>query len=49
MGPEFGARPIQRYLERNVERPLSHAILAGDVSAAKPVVIDYDGAAFTVK
>ena len=47
--PEFGARPIQRYLERNVERPLSHAILAGTVSAAKPVVIDYDGAAFTVK
>ncbi len=47
--PEFGARPIQRYLERNVERPLSHAILAGDVSAAKPVVIDYDGNAFTVK
>jgi ATP-dependent Clp protease ATP-binding subunit ClpB len=32
-----------------VERPLSHAILAGDVSSAKPVVIDYDGTAFTVK
>jgi len=47
--PEFGARPIQRYLERNVERPLSHAILAGEVSAAKPVTIDYDGTAFTVK
>ena len=47
--PEFGARPIQRYLERNVERPLSHAILAGEVSAAKPVVIDYDGTTFTVK
>ena len=47
--PEFGARPIQRYLERNVERPLSHAILAGEVSAAKPVVIDYDGTAFMVK
>ena len=47
--PEFGARPIQRYLERNVERPLSHAILSGEVSAAKPVVIDYDGNVFTVK
>ena len=47
--PEFGARPIQRYLERNVERPLSHAILAGEVSAAKPVTIDYDGEKFVVK
>ena len=47
--PEFGARPIQRYLERNVERPLSHAILSGEVSAANPVTIDYDGTAFTVK
>ena len=47
--PEFGARPIQRYLERNVERPLSHAILAGEVSAAKPVVIDYDNGKFEVR
>ena len=47
--PEFGARPIQRYLERNVERPLSHAILAGEVSAAKPVTIDYDGEKFVVR
>ncbi|PWJ71707.1 MULTISPECIES: ATP-dependent Clp protease ATP-binding subunit [unclassified Fibrobacter] len=47
--PEFGARPIQRFLERNVERVLSHAILSGAVSAAKPAVIDYEGGAFTVK
>ncbi|MDO4946051.1 MAG: AAA family ATPase [Fibrobacter sp.] len=47
--PEFGARPIQRFIERNVERPLSHAILAGTVSATKPVVIDYENGVFTVK
>lgn len=47
--PEFGARPIQRYLERNVERVLAHAILAGEVSSAKPAVIDYDGSGFVIK
>lgn len=47
--PEFGARPIQRFIERNVERVLSHAILAGDISSAKPVVIDYENGVFTVK
>ncbi len=47
--PEFGARPIQRFIERNVERVLSHAILAGDISAAKPAVVDYMNGAFTVK
>ena len=47
--PEFGARPIQRYLERNVERVLAHAILAGEVSSAKPAVIDYDGNEFVIK
>ncbi|MCQ2055009.1 MAG: AAA family ATPase [Fibrobacter sp.] len=46
--PEFGARPIQRYLERNVERVLAHAILAGEVSSAKPAVIDYDGTKFVI-
>ncbi len=47
--PEFGARPIQRFIERNVERVLSHAILAGDISAAKPAVVDYVNGAFAVK
>ena len=46
--PEFGARPIQRYIERNIERPLSHAILAGEVSAAKPAVVDYQNGTFVV-
>lgn len=46
--PEFGARPIQRYLERNIERPLSHAILSGAVSAAKPVIVDYVDGEFKV-
>ncbi|SHL41034.1 ATP-dependent Clp protease ATP-binding subunit [Fibrobacter sp. UWEL] len=47
--PEFGARPIQRFIERNVERVLSHAILSGDISAAKPAVVDYADGTFTVK
>jgi ATP-dependent Clp protease ATP-binding subunit ClpB len=47
--PEFGARPIQRYIERNIERPLSHAILSGTVSASKPAVVDYKDGMFVVK
>ena len=41
--PQFGARPIQRYLNKNVERVLSHAILSGEVVPEAPAVIDFDG------
>ena len=47
--PEFGARPIQRYLERNVERVLAHAILAGEVSSAKPAIVDFNGSEFVIQ
>ena len=47
--PEFGARPIQRFIERHVERPLSHAILAGTVTQAKPVTVDFREGKFVVE
>ncbi|MBS7391463.1 MAG: AAA family ATPase, partial [Fibrobacter sp.] len=47
--PEFGARPIQRFLEREVERKLSHAIIAGEVKPEVPCTIDFQNGEFIVK
>jgi ATP-dependent Clp protease ATP-binding subunit ClpB len=47
--PEFGARPIQRFLEREVERKLSHAIIAGEVKPEVPCTIDFQNGEFVVK
>ena len=46
--PEFGARPIQRFLDREVERKLSHAILAGDVQPEKPCTMDFSDGEFQI-
>ena len=39
----YGARPIKRYLKKNVETLVARMILSGQVSTDKPVVLDYDG------
>jgi ATP-dependent Clp protease ATP-binding subunit ClpB len=46
--PQFGARPIQRFLQKEVERVLSHAILSGQVKPDVPVKIDYAGGKFVI-
>ncbi len=46
--PQNGARPIERYLQRKVERVLSHAILAGSIKQDSPMKIDFDGQEFCV-
>ena len=38
--PEFGARPVKRAIQRNVLNDLSRRILAGEVSAERPITID---------
>jgi hypothetical protein len=47
--PQFGARPIQRYLQRELERVLSHAIIAGEVKTETPFVVDYKEKAFVIQ
>lgn len=47
--PEFGARPVKRAIQRNVLNDLSKRILAGEVSADKPVIIDADGGELTFR
>jgi ATP-dependent Clp protease ATP-binding subunit ClpB len=38
--PQFGARPIKRFMQRNVLNELSKMILAGSVEKDKPIRID---------
>ena len=47
--PQFGARPIQRYLQRELERVLSHAIIAGEVKTETPFVVDYKEKTFVIQ
>ena len=38
--PEFGARPLRRYIQRNIETMLARAIIKGDVPADGKAIID---------
>lgn len=46
--PQFGARPIQRFLQKEVERVLSHAILSGEIKPDVPATIDYQDGSFVI-
>jgi len=39
--PAFGARPLQRALQKNVESPLSVKILQGEFETGDTVIVDY--------
>lgn len=39
--PQFGARPIKRFMQRNILNELSKLILAGNIEKEKPISIDY--------
>ncbi len=45
--PQFGARPLKRYLEKHIETALGRAIIKGDVTPNSEVKIDYRNEAFT--
>lgn len=40
--PDFGARPLQRALQKHVESPLSVSLLSGEFSAGDTVLVDLD-------
>ena len=49
---QFGARPLRRTLQREVETPLSRKLLQGELEAGKTVVVDAkdeQGIVFTSK
>ena len=39
--PEFGARPLRRYVQHTVETMLSKRILRGDITPGQTVTVDY--------
>jgi ATP-dependent Clp protease ATP-binding subunit ClpB len=51
--PMYGARPLKRAIQKEVETPLGRAILKGDVRDGQAVMVDLDPArgelTFTVK
>ncbi len=47
--PIFGARPLRRVIQDNVEDKLSDAILAGDLGPADTAIIDVDDDSIIVK
>ena len=46
--PVYGARPLRRYLQREVETRIGRALLAGDVVDGSTVVTDHTDAGLTV-
>jgi ATP-dependent Clp protease ATP-binding subunit ClpB len=47
--PVYGARPLRRYLQREVETRIGRALLGGDVTDGSTVIVDYrEGAGLTV-
>lgn len=47
--PQFGARPIKRYLQKNIETDLGRKILSGDVGEGDHVLVDVEGGSLSFK
>jgi ATP-dependent Clp protease ATP-binding subunit ClpB len=51
--PNYGARPLKRAIQKELETPLGRLLLKGDVSDGQKVIVDRDGArgvlTFTIK
>ena len=41
--PNFGARPLKRYIQHHVETLIARKIIAGDISEGDTLIIDSDG------
>ena len=40
--PSYGARPLKRAIQREIENPLGRMLLEGKVRDGQTVVVDYD-------
>ena len=45
--PTYGARPLKRLLQKEIETHLGRQIIAGEVTEHSHVSVDYDGEALT--
>jgi ATP-dependent Clp protease ATP-binding subunit ClpB len=44
--PQFGARPINRFLQNRIENPLSRMIIAGQLKNGQPLKVDFAAGEF---
>ena len=47
--PEFGARPLKRAIQKEVENELSHKILSGDVKEGDEITVGFSKGKVDVK
>ena len=40
--PEFGARPLKRFIQHNIETELARKIIAGELKTGKKYMVGYD-------
>ncbi len=45
--PTFGARPLKRLIQQEIENPLARGLLAGEFSDGARIAVDADGARYT--
>jgi ATP-dependent Clp protease ATP-binding subunit ClpB len=45
--PEFGARPLKRAIQREIQDPLAKQILSGAFAEGDTILIDYNGQEIT--
>ena len=45
--PDFGARPLQRIIERRIENPLAKRVLSGEFDAGDCIAVDFLDSEFT--
>ncbi len=47
--PNYGARPLKRAIQKEIETPLGRLLLKGEVKDGQTVIVDYDRAARRAK
>jgi ATP-dependent Clp protease ATP-binding subunit ClpB len=47
--PVYGARPLRRYLQREVETRIARALVAGDIHDGSTIYVDVDGGELTIR
>jgi ATP-dependent Clp protease ATP-binding subunit ClpC len=47
--PNYGARPLRRVIQQEVEDKLSEHVLRGEYDAGSKVLVDYDGEKITIR
>jgi len=47
--PVYGARPLKRAIQREIETPLGRSILKGEIRDGQTVIVDFDQASGKLK